>query len=214
MKSINLILFVIAMCNILAINENYVTDPDLLHPDYKQVIQGNLLDTKVLSVYEDNTHREIEQPEIPLDVIIESDKKLYERYEPINIRVEIKYSGKDSIRIIKMFDPYELYFIERFCRNLYEKRMIVDTPASALGSSDPTSKHLIYLTSGESYIIEYQINKTRGSYLGKEMFSFVEKYRISLDWGQRIMVYKESGESNYTDQFIWQSNEIEFEVVE
>jgi len=163
---------------------------------------------------ENRQQRVVPKPEIPLAFVISSNKSSYTIGEPIIVTAEFIYTGSDSIKFIKPDYHFSKWAKLRISKVINETEMSVVAPSLAIRMVTPHLKDdWVYLGKGEKYSIDFQINKSESGYLGGDLFDTIDNYLFTLDFHNRIMV-KSNNKTYYTNQFIWQSNEIEFEIKE
>lgn len=157
--------------------------------------------------------RQIETPEIPFEFVISSNKVVYVADESIVINVEFIYTGNDIISFAGLDYPFCEWALVNISRKINEKEVSKIGLRCFTRQTSPTANGYIVLRKGETYSLSFQINSKYEQYPGDDIFSKEGVYYFSLDLPTRIGVNTD-GKGNYTDQYIWQSNEIEFEVVE
>ena len=150
----------------------------------------------------------------PLEVKLKASKAEYSMEDSIVISIKLINKSQDVIKFIKPIESYHRFFQIKILKAVRDSLInILDDKTQLIIAITPSLPDgWIILNPGQTYSIEFSINKNSHNFLGKEYFNDIGKYIITFKYHRRILIMSDIGETRYTDKFIWESNELEIEI--
>ena len=198
-----IVIFLISLSYVFGENDKVINEKKrrLKSNELKGIL--SIQSSKVLTEYEERTRRVIEEPEIPIEIKINTQKKVYSLNDSIIVKVEFTNNSNNKIKFIKLIKPYNMFFHERMGRVINETTLIVEYPNDCIVAITPGGPDdMVYLSPGGSYSINFHINKNNKGYIGKDIFNYIGEYVISLDYIRKFWIIPDVGESRYTEQYM------------